>query len=841
MEVSVFYGGNVNLDNKPIFKQLGVKLALLFLLLSVLPAGIVVLVLGNSLKEDFRQSVLDSLMNANNIRSERVLSLLEILKGTLSEFSSHLEKDFNGAVLDRNGFVDGAPTQEFYKSQFYEHTLDNMNIIIGQSERYLVFSVILANGQELFRLDRTPTGIVTQPYEKLQNKAHRNYFIRGLEADRNVVYVHNITPQMENGKYIEPNIPTVRVISKIFLESGKLFGLVILNVNADFVLGSLKKERRKGFLVINEKGDYLHHWNSEIPFNKEHNLLREEPELKINLLKQDARFHYDKELKEFRIWKKVFYDQNRRDRYWVFMERRYESGIISEWLGTAQVGIAWVLVVLAIGLTIFIVLTRRLLSPLNDLTASIMKIGKGDLAVRVKVETESEIGEVAQAFNTMADLIEKSDVELRESIKETKRFATEAKMSAEELRNTLMVSENLREDAEAAKELAEMMAKEATVANRAKSIFLSSMSHELRTPLNSILGFSQLISTDTTNPLSETQQKSMSRVLHSGEHLLKLIDDVLDLSKIETGKITISIEDVHVASVVRDSISAVMARADKNRITIDSSGVDPDVFIRADITRFRQVMINLMSNATKYNRVGGSVFITTQILDQGMLRISVKDTGQGIAAENMESLFKPFNRLGMEGSNIEGTGIGLTITKRIIENMNGRINVDSEPGKGTEFSIDFHIGDNPVLLLDDDPEFPEAGVGKKITGMKTILYVEDNPSNLALVENILERRDNITLLTSVTGRNGVELAVNSLPDIILMDIDLPDIDGYEALEMLRSYEKTSNIPVVAISANAMPSDIKKGERAGFAHYLTKPININRFLDIIDASLSGNGQ
>lgn len=377
---------------------------------------------------------------------------------------------------------------------------------------------------------------------------------------------------------------------------------------------------------------------------------------------------------------------------------------------------------------------------------------------------------------------------------------------------------------------------EAEKANRAKSVFLSSMSHELRTPLNAILGFAQLIMTDKKKPPSASQKNSLSHILLSGDHLLELINEVLDLSKIDAGKLNISPVDFALEPAINEVIVTAKQLAIKRKIKIHRYKEEKAWFIRADLTRFRQVMLNLVSNAVKYNCEEGKVTITVEPAGEKMLRINVSDTGHGIPDNKLDMLFEPFARFGSETSAIEGTGIGLTITKRLVKAMGGEIGLESVIGKGTRFYIDFPKGDEEKARASEGRETQDERGTKNGEKAKTLLYVEDDTTNLALVKNILERRPNISIRSAERGKEGLEIAFDKKPDIILLDIDLPDMNGYEVLTRLKTSDKTSGVPVVAVSANAMPSDIEKGKSAGFDDYITKPINVRNFLEIIDTLL-----
>ncbi|WP_236953994.1 PAS domain-containing protein [Marinobacter salinus] len=377
---------------------------------------------------------------------------------------------------------------------------------------------------------------------------------------------------------------------------------------------------------------------------------------------------------------------------------------------------------------------------------------------------------------------------------------------------------------------------EADRANRAKSDFLSSMSHELRTPMNAILGFGQLMEYD--GDLPEEHQDSVKEILKAGEHLLTLINEVLDLAKIESGNIDLSLEPVELVSVIEECLSLVASLSKKRHIEIDSEGVR-SFTVRADRTRLKQVLLNLLSNAIKYNKENGRVSVETVSEGDNRLHLRVIDTGPGIPEPRLEELFQPFNRLGAETSEVEGTGIGLTITQRIMEMMGGSVAVNSEIGVGSTFWLD--------LPLERDTDSTAEGVidsmgleawntnaGEQQT--RTILYVEDNPANLKLVSQILARVPHLRLLTAHTGALGLELAQTRKPDLILLDINLPGMDGYQVLEALKANENLQATPIVAITANAMPRDVGRGKAAGFTDYLTKPLNIRQFLDKINPLL-----
>jgi PAS domain S-box-containing protein len=373
-------------------------------------------------------------------------------------------------------------------------------------------------------------------------------------------------------------------------------------------------------------------------------------------------------------------------------------------------------------------------------------------------------------------------------------------------------------------------------ANLAKSDFLSNMSHELRSPLNAILGFAQLMDSDVTPP-TPPQKESIGQILRAGWYLLDLINEILDLALIESGRMSLSQEPMSLVDVLLDCQTMIEPQAHKREISITFPRFDTDYFVYADRTRVKQVLINLLSNAIKYNRVGGTVVVDCAVTSPQRLRVSVTDTGPGLTPDNLAQLFQSFNRLGQESGSAEGTGIGLVVSKRLVELMGGEIGVESTVGSGSVFWIELNLVVEPQHIA---AAAALAGLAPlPVTdGMRvrTLLYVEDNPANLLLVEQLIARRPDMRLLSAVNGNLGIELARHNQPDVILMDINLPGMSGIEALRILREDPATAHIPVIAISANAMPRDIEKGLQAGFFWYLTKPIKIKEFTDVLNVAL-----
>ncbi|MCX6956481.1 MAG: PAS domain S-box protein, partial [Verrucomicrobia bacterium] len=377
-------------------------------------------------------------------------------------------------------------------------------------------------------------------------------------------------------------------------------------------------------------------------------------------------------------------------------------------------------------------------------------------------------------------------------------------------------------------------------ANLAKSDFLSSMSHELRSPLNAILGFAQLMESAVPAP-TPAQAARITQILQAGWHLLNLINEILDLAVIESVQVSLSQEAVSLGEVMAECHSMMEPQAQARGIRMTFPKFDDPVFVRADMTRLKQIVINLLSNAIKYNRTDGTVVVACTLSPPQRVRISVRDTGEGLSPEKLAQLFQPFNRLGQETSGVTGTGIGLVVTKRLAELMGGVIGVESTPGEGSMFWCELTAEATPQLAHESGgsaaPMRPELPAGAP---PRTLLYVEDNPANMELVAQLIARCPDLRLLTAVNAPLGIELARSARPAVILMDLNLPGISGIKALEILRAGAATAQIPVIALSANAMPRDIAKGLEAGFFRYLTKPIRVKDFMTTLDAALAFAG-
>jgi signal transduction histidine kinase/ActR/RegA family two-component response regulator len=510
---------------------------------------------------------------------------------------------------------------------------------------------------------------------------------------------------------------------------------------------------------------------------------------------------------------------------------------------------------ICIGTTLLALLTAWLLvrrlghtitTPIDAITNIAREVVQNrDYSRRAPRISEDEAAALVDSFNAMLTEIEQRTLALESSNREIAREALERALAQQEVMRLNEGLERRVQERTMQLELAnaelELAIEEAHNANQAKSAFLSSMSHELRTPLNAILGFAQILAADNLPTTPEQKKEFAGHILKSGRHLLTLINEILDLAKVEAGALTLSMEPVGLADILAECRTMIEPLAAARGIRMrfpDPGASETAAQVAADRTRLKQVLLNLLSNAVKYNREGGEVTVACTACGPDRLRLSVQDTGMGLRPDQVAALFQPFNRLGQENGAQEGTGIGLVFTRRLVELMKGEIGVTSTPGVGSTFWIELSAS-APLAQLPAPAETPasQAAAAPDSAAPRTILYIEDNPANLRLVQEIVAFRAGLRLLTARDGHAGLALARMERPAIILLDLNLPGMTGFEVLAQLRRDPITALIPVVALTANAMPRDIERGMAAGFARYLTKPIDIGQFNEAIDGVLA----
>lgn len=468
-------------------------------------------------------------------------------------------------------------------------------------------------------------------------------------------------------------------------------------------------------------------------------------------------------------------------------------------------------------------------------------VEKRDYSRRAPRISQDEAADLVDSFNAMLSEIEQRTRALEGSNREIAREAQErARAQQEVMRLNEELEQRVHErtmQLELANAELEMAIEEARAANQAKSAFLSSMSHELRTPLNAILGFAQILASNDMPTTPEQKKEFSGHILKSGRHLLTLINEILDLAKVEAGALQLSMEAVALDEILLECRGMIAPLAAARGVQVRF----PDyvrAIVQADRTRLKQVLLNLLSNAVKYNRDGGVVMVDCAPAAPARLRLTVQDTGMGMTPDQLAALFQPFNRLGQENGPHEGTGIGLVVTRRLVEMMGGEMGVTSSPGVGSVFWIELAGAEGQAraaaAAVQAGPA-PQAAPNGVVP--HTLLYVEDNPANLRLVQEIVRFRAGLRLLSAADGPAGLALAREECPDVVLMDLNLPGMSGFEVLAQLRRDPATAGIPVVALSANAMQQDIERGLAAGFARYLTKPIDIDRFNEAIDGVLA----
>jgi PAS domain S-box-containing protein len=384
----------------------------------------------------------------------------------------------------------------------------------------------------------------------------------------------------------------------------------------------------------------------------------------------------------------------------------------------------------------------------------------------------------------------------------------------------------------------ERRAEELRRASAAKSEFLSSMSHELRTPLNAILGFASLLHRDKKTPLTERQKEMVEHILKGGGHLLHLVDEVLDLSRIESGRMALSLEPVDPAEVLAEVVTTLHPMASRAGVELRRPPLPenlPAVF--ADRTRTAQILMNFGSNAIKYGRAGGQAIFTAARVESDLVRFCVRDDGIGIPADKQHAIFQPFQRAGQEAGPIEGTGIGLALSRRLAALMGGGVGFESTPGAGSAFWLDLRVHARPVERRSPRPSDEvlsplSGGDGQRYD----VVYIEDNPANVAFLRELLAEFERVTLHVAPTAEIGVELVRARRPQVVILDINLPGMNGYDAVRLLKSWPETKDIPVIALSAEAMHRDARRATAAGFYRYVTKPVNVPELIALLETLL-----
>jgi PAS domain S-box-containing protein len=572
------------------------------------------------------------------------------------------------------------------------------------------------------------------------------------------------------------------------------------------------------------------------------------------------------------------------------------------------------------GLIASYVLARRFTQPILDLADKAKTIASGDLRARAPIRSSDELGQLARAFNDMAETLQRQDEERRQTEQALRKseekfskafqaspdavditrledgllvdvnpaaerffgysraeligktslalglfanpadrerivnllrteghfrhFELQLRNRAGEVRDVLLSAERIeiagtahlisiiRDVTDLKRAEEDRLAKEtAEQASRAKSEFLSRMSHELRTPLNAIIGFGQLMEMDAVTP---EQRENVDHVLRAGRHLLNLINEILDIARIEAGRLSLSIEPVVLQEIVDECQDLIRPSIAQRRIVLDLQTDLDNQIVMADRQRLKQVLLNLLSNAVKFNPEGGRVTLSCTPRPQDRLRIAVTDTGPGISPESMRKLFTPFERLGAGQTGIEGTGLGLALSKTLTEAMEGVIGVESAVGRGSTFWIELPVAQDVAMEPDArEPAAATVGPAAVMSAPRTVLYIEDNLSNLKLLERVMARRPDVRLLTAMQGRLGLDLARQHHPDLILLDLDLPDVRGDQILRTLRDDPATRPIPVVMLTATATPGEIDRLLNSGASAYLTKPFDVKALFSLLD--------
>ena len=501
------------------------------------------------------------------------------------------------------------------------------------------------------------------------------------------------------------------------------------------------------------------------------------------------------------------------------VQLRAEYALFDRVLNYVVIAVVVAVAALGVALLLSTRLHRAVVQPIlaiSDVAHDVMQ--RQDYSRRAPKASDDEVGLLADSFNGMLGEIERRTQEVLRLNEELEARVSERTAQLE------ASNEGLRLATAAAEK-----------ANRAKSEFLSSMSHELRTPLNAIIGFGQLLGSDGGEARPERRREFVEHIVGAGKHLLTLINEILNLARIEAGHVELSLEPVLLDDVLAECRQMIEPMAVQRGITLDFQD-SCHLVARADRMRLKQVLLNLVSNAIKYNRPSGSVRVSCTAGEPGEVRLAVQDTGRGLAPKQVASLFQPFNRLGQEVGPEQGTGIGLVVTQRLVELMDGRIGVESTPGEGSIFWVSLKASEMQSLPQAHASSGAPEPAPRQDGAPATVLYMEDNPASRRLVEELLKARPDVRLLFAMDGRAGVEMALKEPPDIILMDNNMPTMSGREAQAALKRDPRTALIPVIALTANAMPDAAAASLAAGFFCYLTKPLDAAELLEALDSAL-----
>ncbi|MES0489840.1 MAG: ATP-binding protein [Leptospirales bacterium] len=754
--------------------------------------------------------------------------------------------------------------------------------------------LINMKGDEEIRLNNSPNGPELVGPDKLQNKATRSYFLNTLKLKKNKLFISRFELGMENGVIEQPVKPLIRLSTLLYDESGNQKAMLVLNYHGEILLDNIKQafvNIHDHLYLINQDGYYIigpntaNEWSfmyneKEAGFHKDYpeiwQLIQNEQKGKVKI--DAGHIHYQTiSFSPSRFNGGTSPGINDKDS----IDQGQYKLIVLQTDDSFFANITWqkyiYLSILAIvfGFLSFALTKYRMdkIQTRLDLLNLSKAIEAGSSMV-INTDSEGNIIFVNPQFaritgHKIEDVIGenirilkgqgKTDEEYKElwntissgniwegtfhnKKKDGSLYWSSASISPvytedKKLSGFVSIQDDITKQINLNKELKKSKEK-AEKANRIKSEFLSNVSHELRTPLNSILGFSQLMLLDKKNIVNAAQIQNLQYIQSSGKHLLDLINDVLDLSSIEAGRLNLNIQNVNLCDVIKDVLSMVKSIPGADALIIENLILpEKPIFVLADYTRIKQVLINLASNAIKYNKVGGKVTFNCNVKKHSVF-VSVQDTGHGIPKNKIKHVFEPFNRLGAQNTGVEGTGIGLTITKNIIESMQGKISFKSVENEGTTFIVEIPIAskkDHAEEHKKEKPIIAKKESGKKQTIKRKILYVEDDPVNIILMEKIISRLPGFSLITTHLGEFAFDLVTSENPDVLITDINLPDMNGIELAKKIKKIKH--NLPIIALSADAPgQSKTSKADLKLFFTYMTKPFNIPEFTTTLEDSM-----